>query len=205
MPLSPGLFFGQDACLLPVWLVRVPDSLTGFTGSVAHARSGAGSSSRPGRNRSSRNRRISSGTCIRPGDCGCPVDAGAAPRMRRCEGGKIRRRFPECRVRIAVCLLAFVHRSYYGCTIITHMRINHLKDRTMTQAFGRSPGVHTAVRFRSTYNAIPAASPAIPMSHAVGERNTARPAQVRRPIAGTKEGYRRCSEGNRRAAMFAMP
>lgn len=85
--------------------------------------------------RSNRNRQISSGTCIHPGGWGNPESLRAALRRRRCAGLWNR----SCHWISLQCLmmagwfLAYVHQSYGYRTIITHMRINHLKDRTLTQ------------------------------------------------------------------------
>ena len=83
--------------------------------------------SRPRRIRSSRNRQISSGTCIPHGGWLFQPGAGAVRRMHRCAVSH--HQFQVYRWMVAVRLLAFVHQSYDCCTIITHMRINHLKDR----------------------------------------------------------------------------
>lgn len=111
-----------------------------FTGTGARDRNGDVHLSQPRLLRSSRYRRISSGTCIPPGGWLFPPGAGAVRHRHRC--GLSRRQLQVCRWMIAVRLWAFVHQSYGYCTIITQMRINHLKDRTLTQPgrHHRSPG-----------------------------------------------------------------
>ncbi len=115
---APGILCSQNHCRI--------------TGTGAHGRSGDALLSPPHRTRSSRYRRISSGTCIPRGGWLSRPGGGAVRRMRRC--GLSRHQFPVYHWMFAVRLWAFVHQSYGCCTIITHMRINHLKDRYLTQS-----------------------------------------------------------------------
>lgn len=124
-----------------------------FTGTGARGRSGDVQLLRPRRIRSSRYHQISSGTCIPPGGWLFQPGAGAVRHMHRC--GLSRHQFQVCRWMIAVRLLAFVHQSYGCCTIITHMRINHLKDRTLTQPITGQPKKRIPlIRVRSRFTRI---------------------------------------------------
>jgi hypothetical protein len=118
-----------------------------ITGTGGRDRSGGVPLLQLRRIRSSRYRQISSGTCIPHGGWLFQHGAGAVRRMHRYAVS--RHQFQVCRWMIVVRLLAFVHQSYDYCTIITHMRINHLKDRYMTQSgrghLSRIPGSAVAV------------------------------------------------------------
>ena len=102
--------------------------LTGISG---RGRNGCVQLLQPRRIRSSRNCRISGGTCILPGGSRHLHGARVFHRRRRCAGWWICSRhwiFRNHGMRV-VYLLACVHQQY-GCrTLITHMRINGLKDR----------------------------------------------------------------------------
>jgi hypothetical protein len=108
-----------------------------ITGTGARGRSGDVLLCRLRRMRSNRNRQISSGTCIPPGGWLFQPGAGAVRHMHRYAGS--RHQFQVYRWMIAVRLLAFVHQSYGCCTIITHMRINHLNECTLTQPITGQP------------------------------------------------------------------
>jgi hypothetical protein len=96
---------------------------------VARDRSGGVQLLQPPRIRSNRNLRTSGLTCRCPGGWGNPGPPRAARRRHRCAGWWISfQGWFFCSHR-TVFLLAFVHQPYGSRTIITHMRINHLKDR----------------------------------------------------------------------------
>jgi hypothetical protein len=106
-----------------------------LTGILAHDRSGDVQRLRPRRMRSNRYRRISGLTCRHPGGWGNRGYPRAARRRRRCAGRGIHSLhwISWYHWTLVLCLQAFIHQPY-GCrTIITHMRINHLKDRLLTQ------------------------------------------------------------------------
>lgn len=113
--------------VLKLLLPESPGPSYGFTGTGARDCSGVVLLRQPRRTRSSRYRQISSGTCILPGGWLFPPGAGAVRHTRRC--GFRCHRILVYRWMSAVRCLAFVHQSYGCCTIITHKRINHLKDR----------------------------------------------------------------------------
>jgi hypothetical protein len=124
-----------------------------ISGTAARDRSGDVLLSLHRRIRSNRNRQISSGTCRHPGGWGNPESLRAALRRHRCAGQWSR----SCEWFSLQCLmmtgsvLACVHQSYGYRTIITHMRINHLKDRLLTHhnALPFHPVLYTSTRLGS--------------------------------------------------------
>ena len=97
-------------------------------------RSGADHPLALGQIRSSRYHRISAGIYRLHGGWVYPDRAGAARHTRKCPWWRIHshRWIPLSHWMLVLCVLALCHQSYRCCTIITHMRINHINHCELT-------------------------------------------------------------------------